>query len=908
METASFEENFFEEIGDFRALVSAATEVAIIVADKKGVIRLFNSGAVKMLGYEQNEVVGKKTADFIHLKEEIALREKELLNELGKKVKGMAVFAEIPLCAGSEKREWTYVKKDNSKIFVSVSITPIYLSNKKLKGFLAIASDISKRKKFESAVKRSEKTIRDVAENIPGVLFQFYYRNRNDMGFYYLSQRTKEVFGLEADKNKFLNEFIDNIAHEHSEVFFESIVEALKQRKRWFFEGKFLKDKTEERWFQGRALPTQYTNEYIYNGVLLDITQSKKAEEKLRESEERFSLLLRASFGGIGIHDQGIILDCNMGLSNITGYSMDELIGMNGLKLIAEEFRHIVKINMQSGFSSTYDVLGLRKDGTKYPLEIRGKNIPYHGKTVRVTEFRDITERKKNEQTIKESEENLKATLNSIDEAVIAADKKGFITRMNPKAEKITGFLFEEAKGKNICDVVKAIDEKGEIIKKDTADLIMSAGESLIMSQCRGIAAKDGTIIQASCSGSPIRDIEQNITGIVVVIRDISEESKLYKQLQQSRKLEAIGQLAGGIAHDFNNMLSGIMGSAELIANFYPDDPKILKYSKIITDAASRAGSLTSKLLAFARKSSIVSLKVDLHILVKDAISLLKRSVDKKIIIKTELNAPNSIVKGDSSQLENIFLNLGINSSHAMLDGGELVFSSRIVEFDEKYCLLSPFDLNPGKYIEIEVRDTGTGIDPENMEKIFDPYFTTKENGRGTGLGLAAVYGIVQQHKGSVSVYSEKGVGTVFHINLPLSQGSSSIDRNHKTQYFFGHGKILVIDDEDIIRNVAKSLLESLGYEVITAENGKKGLEVFKQEKENIDLVILDMIMPVMNGRECFEEIKKISSDVKIVLSSGFSRDEDVNELKKHGLSGFIRKPFHSAELSRLVKDILKSN
>jgi PAS domain S-box-containing protein len=905
MKTGSFEKSFFESIDDVAALISAATEVAVIAVDKKGIIRLFNSGATKMLGYEPCEVVGIKSAEIIHSKTEILQREKELFQSLGKEVKGLSVFAEIPLLKGFEQREWTYLKKDGSKVSVSVSVTPLYKENNKLKGFLAIASDISKRKEFELALKRNEKIIRDVADNIPGVLFQFYYRNRDDMGFYYLSPRTKELFGLEPDKKNFIDLFLDNIPKDYSKDFFNSITTAFKQRKRWFFEGKFLKDKKEERWFQGRALPTKYSDEYVYNGVLLDITMSKKAEKELKESEERFSLLLRASFGGIGIHDKGQILDCNIALSEITGYSMEELIGMNGLKLIHEDYREIVIKNMASGFPSTYDVIGKRKDGSLYPLEIRGKNIPYYGKKVRVTEFRDISERKKIEQSIKNSEENISSTLNSIGEGVIAADKSGLITRMNPTAEKITGMSFEEALDKEICDVVTAIDANGEKIEKDFAQLIMSVGENIIISECRGIISKDGKIVQTSCSGAPIRDSEKNITGVVLVIRDISEELKLHKQLQQSRKLEAIGQLAGGIAHDFNNMLSGIMGSAELIANFYPDDPKVVKYSKIITDAASRAGSLTSKILAFARKSNIVSSKIDIHILVKDAVSLLKRSVDKKIIIKTQLNAEKSIVEGDSSQLENIFLNLGINSSHAMPDGGEIVFASRIVEFDEKYCILSSFELEPGKYIEIEVRDTGTGIAHEHLEKIFDPYFTTKESGRGTGLGLAAVYGIVQQHKGSVSVYSEKGAGTVFHINLPLSDGSSSINENYKSELFLGQGRVLVVDDEEIIRNVAKNILESLGYEVITAENGKKGLEIFLKEKDLIDIVILDMIMPEMNGKECFEEIKKISPDAKVVLSSGFSRDEDINELKKQGLSGFLRKPFHSAELSRILKDIL---
>ncbi len=414
----------------------------------------------------------------------------------------------------------------------------------------------------------------------------------------------------------------------------------------------------------------------------------------------------------------------------------------------------------------------------------------------------------------------------------------------------------------------------------------------------------DGTLVWLSTAAS----VQVHEDGLYFngYLMDITERKHLEEQVHHIQKMDAIGQLAGGIAHDFNNMLGGIMGVAEVIQLQAPDNTAVMNSADLILNVATRAAELTTKLLAFSRKEKLDNTFVDIGHVITEAISLLKHTLDKKIELFVDQQAQQTTVLGDPSQLQNVFLNLGINSGYAMPDGGRLSFTIRRIDLDEQYCASSRFVLVAGTYVQIEVRDTGCGIAPENLDHVFEPFFTTRQSGKGTGLGLAAVYGTIQQHHGAITVYSELNRGTVFHILLPEVHSDSHKESNTPIP-ISGTGTILVVDDEEVLRLTAEGLLTHLGYHVLLASNGQEGIDLYKQRSSEIDLVLLDMVMPQISGRECFKLMREINPDAKIILVSGFSQEDDVIQLKKDGLAGFLRKPYRKWDLSNIIADVLGS-
>ncbi len=391
--------------------------------------------------------------------------------------------------------------------------------------------------------------------------------------------------------------------------------------------------------------------------------------------------------------------------------------------------------------------------------------------------------------------------------------------------------------------------------------------------------------------------------------RDITEQRNMEEHLRQAEKMEAVGQLAGGIAHDFNNQLSGIVGYADLIRGDAEDGSDNARYADNILTAGKRAADLTQELLAFSRKGKYFSVHVDMHKLVNEVVTLLQRSIDKRIIIKQLLVAQQPFVKGDPSQLQNALLNLTINARDAMPDGGELVIASEITHLDNIYLKQKRFELTAGNYVHITIIDSGTGIDSALLKRIFEPFYTTKKQGKGTGMGLAAVYGTAKSHNGIIDVESEVGKGTSMHLYLPQSIKDLPADseQEEKEPETAGAATILLVDDEEMVREITTDILEKLGYAVLTCEDGCQAVEQYKNDWKNIDLVILDMVMPNMNGKDAFLAMKEINPDIKALLSSGYSITGEARSILKAGINGFIQKPYRRVELSKKIAEILNT-
>lgn len=507
---------------------------------------------------------------------------------------------------------------------------------------------------------------------------------------------------------------------------------------------------------------------------------------------------------------------------------------------------------------------------------------------------------------VKERTKQLQLALSYIDNIIdsmpstlIGVDPEGVITQWNSEAERVTGISVEVATGQPLKIAMPQLADDMDKIR--TA---ISTREKYIEPK-RPRQIVDKTVYE-NITIYPL--ISNGVDGAVIHIDDVTERVAIEKSLQQSQKLDAIGQLAGGVAHDFNNMLSGILGAAQLLK--MPGiglDEKGLKYVDLIVKSVSRSADLTAKLLAFGRKGELASTAIDIHAIIDDVQAIFDRTIDKNIQIIIEKNALHTTIIGDNSAIQNAIMNLGINSSHAMADGGALHIFTRDTVLNAHYCKASPFDIEPGQYIEIEIRDTGEGISQSDQTKIFEPFFTTKEQGRGTGLGLAAVYGTIQNHKGAINVYSEKGTGTIFHIYLPCSDQPIHTKQSNET-VLSGSGTVLLIDDEEIIRVTGKFILEDMGYDVLIADNGIKGLEIFTAQHAEIDVVIMDMIMPEMNGREAFLKMKAIDNNCKVIIASGFTKNESLNDLREAGLAGFLHKPFRDYQLSNVLAEILESS
>jgi len=506
---------------------------------------------------------------------------------------------------------------------------------------------------------------------------------------------------------------------------------------------------------------------------------------------------------------------------------------------------------------------------------------------------------------LRESSEKYRTILESIEEGYFETDQKGNLTFSNEAFGKILGYPRNQLLGMNSRDYTTP----------DTAEKI-----SRIMEQIEqtgrpedvtdyDVIRKDGSKAALELSISLLTDKDGKPAGFRGMLRDVTRRKETeYKnrlleiQLQQAQKMESIGTLAGGIAHDFNNILMGIQGNATLmllkIESEHPNYEKIKNVEKFVQNGTE----LTNQLLGFARRGKYLVKTTDLNEVIEKSSALFART-KKEIQVHTVFHDEIWAVEVDRGQIEQALLNLYVNAWQAMPAGGDIYLKTRNVMLDSSY--VKPFKVEPGKYVEISVTDTGVGIDRKTRERIFEPFFTTKEMGRGTGLGLASVYGIIKSHSGYIEVHSEKEKGTTFTVYLPASEKEAVREKTVPAAMLKGTGTILLIDDEKMILDVGRELLEELGYTVLSALSGREALDIFQKNLDKIDLVIMDMIMPGMGGGETFDRLRAINPNIKVLLSSGYSVNGQASKILHRGCDGFIQKPFNLNQLSEKIGKIM---
>jgi two-component system cell cycle sensor histidine kinase/response regulator CckA len=633
-----------------------------------------------------------------------------------------------------------------------------------------------------------------------------------------------------------------------------------------------------------------------------------KTREQLKQSENFSKTIIETEPECVKIVDaEGNLIFMNRaGLDMIEADSLEQVKGHCVCPLVTSEYRdEFMKLtrdvcNGASG-TLTFEMVGLK--GRRLWLETRA--VPFRNEKDEITALlgitRDITEKKKAEEAIAAEKERLAVTLRSIGDGVIVTDIDGNITLLNKVSEQLTGWTHEEALGKPLAEVFNIINETTREKCENPVEKVLKFGKIVGLANHTALIKKDGTEIIIADSAAPIKDTQSRTIGIVLVFRDITAQYGMEQEMQKIQKLESLGLLAGGLAHDFNNLLTSILGNVSMVKMQLGADHR--SFTRLIEaeKAAKMAADLTQQLLTFAKGGAPVKKPASILEIAREACTFAMSGSN----IKCFHTIPASLwsVEVDRSQISQVFNNLIINAIHAMPGGGavHVAFENATVRDN------NAASLKQGDYVKITFHDEGTGIPEEKLPKIFEPYFTTKEG--GTGLGLATVFSIIKRHEGTITVASKAGAGTTFTLYIPALRDTHSPMSQEVRTVRTGQGRILIMDDEELVRSVAGAILSELGYAVAYAKDGKEAIAAYleaEKEQNPFDVVIMDLTIPGgMGGKDAVKHLRAAAPDAKVVVSSGYSKDPIMAEHEKYGFCGVVCKPYDAGELSEEVSRVM---
>jgi len=634
-----------------------------------------------------------------------------------------------------------------------------------------------------------------------------------------------------------------------------------------------------------------------------DVTERKRTERALLVSERRYrNLVQHANSAIILVDPKGSILFMNRFAERLFGFTQEEVIGRNLVGTVVEEDADcmIGPVLQDTRDSRPHECINVTKDGRR--LTITWVNWPVtdaDGRLVHIVCFgHDITESKQAELELQRERQFSNAVIETAGALIIVLDTNGRILRFNKACQRATGYSFEEVKGRDFMSLLVPPDKRDEV--QAVIDVLL--GDKTYTAHENAWLTKAGETRTIAWHNTRVLAEDGTVHYIIGTGIDVTEQRELAEHLQRAAKLEAVGQLAGGVAHDFNNLLTAILGYVDLNLPQIPRDSQMHEDMLQVRTAAKQAAELTQQLLAFGREQRIAPEVLDLNYVVPGVQSMLRRLIEEHIEVRIVLSGSPLMVKADQTQIAQVLMNLAVNARDAMPNGGRLTVETGLVRMASEYGATSA-GVTPGPYAVLKVSDTGVGMSPEVQEKMFDPFFTTKEVGRGTGLGLSTVYDIVQQHEGSIHCDSDVGKGTTFTVLLPLVQTEETT--THEPSDFSvlptGAHTILVVEDESEVRNLVVNTLQTCGYSVLAADNGRDALRLAREHTGDIHLLLTDVVMPRMSGPELAQKLRLIRPDVKLVFMSGYPMGAG------GGLPGvdMLQKPFTLRRLARKLFEVL---
>jgi hypothetical protein len=893
--------------------------------DPAGKVMSWNPGAERLFGFTSDEILGQHVSRFHTAEDNTAGRPKEELR--------------IALEQGRFETETVRVRKDGSPFWAISTTTNLVDHFGEHVGFASITRDITERKYNEA---RFDMIVRSV----PGVIFAYQMFPDGRSIFPYASSGMKEVAGVTPEElAQDASPFLKRIHPDDLGPVMEAIAASARQLSIFWHEYRFQHPIKGDIWLNTQAAPArQNDGSVLWFGLITDISERKRAEEVLRDQAEfsSFHAAVNAALIGAGapqamlqacaeamvqhLHAafariwtlnqaEGVLeLQASAGLyTHLDGKHSRIPVGKFKIGRIASERKPHLTNDVQND-PQISDPEWAKREGmvafAGYPLLVDDRLVGVLGLFARqplresiLTGLGSVANAIAVRIERKRSQLLLASVMNNVNDAIVGIDDRGLIELFNAAAERLFGYKEAEVLGKNVNILMP---EPYQSEHDNYIANYLRTGKAKIIGLGRQVEGrrKDGKTFPVDLSVSEF--FLEGHRHFIGAMRDITKQRLLEAQLQQSQKMEAVGQLAGGVAHDFNNLLTIISGYSEILLTMLPPtDPK-RESLKAIHDAGERAASLTRQLLAFSRQTVLEPKVLDLNEVVKETEKMLRRLIGEDVLLSVLLDPTIHRVKLDPGQLGQVLMNLAVNARDAMPQGGKVTIETRNAELDDAYCQQHA-GAKPGKFVQLAVSDTGCGMTPEIKTRIFEPFFTTKGVGKGTGLGLAVVYGIVKQSDGYIEVYSEPGHGTTFKLYFPAVAGE---ELSHgavpfAAQVRHGTETVLLVEDEEGVRGIALLALQTHGYKVLTAIDGNDALRVAGKHQGTIDLLVTDLVMPGMSGRQLADTLQQRHPGLKVLFMSGYTDDAVIRHGLVHEEVAFLQKPFSPLDLARKVRAVL---